>query len=132
MTDASSAFNLDLALSSLHADGSDIQLMFRLLTERLATALGNRLRVERSGRLRRDGRIRRIEIDLAATQYIAELQDGAPRFLLGRISGGIRIRTDVTDISGWLSALLEALNAEAEHSSTTRLALETIIIGGDS
>jgi len=131
MTDASDAFNLDLALSSLGADGGDIQLMFRLLVERLAEALGDRLRVERAGRLRKDGQIRRIEIQLAGTQYIAELQGGAPQFLLARISGGIRIRSESTGVAAWLSALLEALNQEAQHSTVTRQALETIIIGGN-
>lgn len=129
--DSSSAFNLDLALSSLHADGGDIQLMFRLLIERLSAALGNRLLVERAGRLRKDGNIRRVEIQLSGMSLIAELNDGAPKFLIGRVSGGIRIRTDVTDIAGWLKLLLDALNTESEHSTITRQALETIIIGGN-
>lgn len=131
MTDSSDAFNLDLALSSLHADGGDIQLMFRLLLERLSIALGDRLHVERAGRLRKDGSIRRVEIELAGVALIAELRDSAPRFLIGRVSGGIRIRTEVTDIAGWLKILLDALNTESEHSTITRQALETIIIGGN-
>ncbi len=131
MTDSSSAFDLDLALSSLHADGGDIQLMFRLLIERLSAALGDRLRVERAGRLRRDGKIRRVEIQLSGVTLIAELTDGAPRFLIGQVSGGIRIRTDVTDVAGWLKLLLDTLTAESEHSTITRQALEAIIIGGN-
>lgn len=131
MTDASDALNMDLALSSLQADGSDIQLMFRLLVERLSVALGDRLRVARAGRLRNDGRIRRVEIELKGTQYIAELRDGAPQFVVARISGGIRIRSEETDVTGWLASLLLALNQEAQHSTTTRQALETIIIGGN-
>ncbi|HUY07048.1 MAG TPA: hypothetical protein VMU99_07310 [Acidimicrobiales bacterium] len=131
MSESSNAFNLDLALSSLHADGGDIQLMFRLLLERLSVALGDRLRVERAGRLRKDGRIRRVDIQLSGMSLIAELHDGAPQFLIARVSGGIRIRTDVTDVAGWLKMLLDALNTESEHSAITRQALETIIIGGD-
>lgn len=130
MTDSSDAYNLDLALSSLHADGSDNQLMFRMLIERLSGVLGDRLRVERAGRIKKNGPIRRVEIQISGAQLIAELSDAAPQFLIGRISGGIRIRTDQTDVSGWLTTLLEALRAEAAHSTVTRQALETIIIGG--
>lgn len=130
MTDSSDAFNLDLALSSLNVDGSDNQLMFRMLIERLADVLGNRLRVDRAGRLKKNGPIQRVEISIAGAQLIAELGGSSPQFLIGRISGGIRIRTDQTDVAGWLTSLLEALQQEAEHSSVTRQALEAIIIGG--
>ena len=131
MADPGDAFNFDLALSSLHADKGDIQLMFRLLIERLSVALGERLRVERAGRLRKDGLIRRVEIALSGVVLIAELRDGASQFFIGRVSGGIRIRTDAIDIAGWLKTLLDMLNTESEHSAITRQALETIIIGGN-
>jgi hypothetical protein len=131
MTDSSDAFNLDLALASLDADASDNQLMFKMLVERLAGALGDRLRIERAGLMRKNGPIRKLEIQITGALLIAELGDSAPSFFIGRVSGGIRIRTDQTDASGWLRALLEALNLEAEHSSTVRQALETIIIGGN-
>ncbi len=131
MTDSSSAFNLDLALSSLNADGGDIQLMFRLLVERLSVALGDRLRVERARRLHKDGDIRRVEIQLAGVSLVAELDGGAPKFLIARVSGGIRIKSEVTDVAGWLRLLLDTLRSESEHSTITRQALETIIIGGD-
>lgn len=130
MTQESDAFSLDLALSSLHADGSDIQLMFRLLLERLGGVLGGRLRVDRSGRFRKDGAIRRVEIELQDAHLIAELSEGLPRFLIAKVSGGIRIRTETTDVAGWISTLLAALQEEAAHSMTTRQALESIVIGG--
>ena len=130
MTESGGVSNLDLALSSLRAESGDIQLMFRLLIERLSEALGRRLRVERAGRLRKDGPIRRVEIDLTNVSLVAELREGAPKFLIGRVSGGIRIRTDDTDIAGWLKVLLDSLNSESHHSETARQALETIIIGG--
>lgn len=124
------AFDLDLALSSLRADGDDNQLMFRMLIERLSGVLGDRLKVERAGLMKKNGPIRRVEIAIAGAQLVAEIGGGAPKFLIGRVSGGIRIRTDETDIAGWLTTLLEALQHEAEHSSVTRQALEAIIIGG--
>ncbi len=130
MTASGDAFNLDLALASLDADGSDNQLMFRMLIERLEGVLGDRLQVERSGILKKKGPIRRLEIKIGGSELIAELNDVAPRFSVGTISGGIRIRTDQTNATEWLRTLLTGLDAEASHSAGVRAALETIIIGG--
>ena len=126
------AFDLDLAVASLSSDSGDTQLMMRLLAERLADVLGDRLRVERQGGLlRKSNLLRRVEVRIAENELVAELQGAAPTFLIGRVSGGIRIRTERTDAAGWLRTLLEALRAEAEHSATTRQALEAIVIGGN-
>ena len=114
------------------ADGSDTQLMMRLLTERLAEALGDRLRIEREGRLRKTNVIRKVEVRLSDAELVAELSGGgAPSFLIGRVSGGIRIRTERTDAETWIRTLLEALREEANHSAATRQALESIVIGRD-
>jgi hypothetical protein len=131
MTSGDSSFDLDLAVSSMAADGGDNQLMMRLLTERLAQVLGDRLRVEREGRLRKTNVIKKVEVRLADSELVAELGGGSPSFLIGRVSGGIRIRTERTDASTWIRTLLEALREEATHSAATRQALEAIVIGRD-
>jgi hypothetical protein len=51
--------------------------------------------------------------------------------VIGHSSGGIRIRSEAVDVDGWLARLLAALEAEAAHSQAVRLALETIVIGGN-
>jgi hypothetical protein len=131
MSDNSGSMDLDLAVSSLAADSGDTQLMMRLLTERLASVLGDRMKIDRAGGLfKKSNLIRRIEVRLAELELIAELANTTPAFSIGRVSGGIRIRTDRTDVTGWLRTLLEALQREAEHSATTRQALEAIVIGG--
>jgi len=62
MSDAGDAFDLDLAVSSLAADGDDNQLMMRLLTERTDSVLGGRMRIERGGGfVRKSNTIRRVE-----------------------------------------------------------------------
>jgi hypothetical protein len=131
MTSGDSSFDLDLAVSSMAADGGDTQLMMRLLTERLAGVLGDRLRIEREGRLRKTNVIRKVEVQIAGSELVAELGGGAPNFLIGRVSGGIRIRTERTDAPTWIRTLLEALREEANHSAVTRQALESIVIGRD-
>jgi hypothetical protein len=125
------AFDLDLAASSLGAEGADVQLMMRLLTMKLGEALKDRLRIERAGGLfRKSETIRRVEIQVGNTELVASLAGTSPEFSIGRVSGGIRIRTENTDAAGWARALLEALQAEAAHSVATREALEAIVIGG--
>ena len=130
MAEESDAFDLDLAVSSLAADGNDNQLMMRLLCERLSGVLGDRMRVDRGGGLlRKNNTIRRVEVRIGDNDLVADLAGAAPAFSIGHISGGICIRTDRTDAAGWIRALLEALRKEAEKSSTARQALESIVIG---
>jgi hypothetical protein len=132
MSDNNNAFDLDLAVSSLASDSGDTQLMMRLLTERLADVLGDRLRVERQGGLlKKSNVLRHVEIHIAENELVADLHGATSTFIIGRVSGGIRIRSERTDAAGWLRTLLEALRLEAEHSATTRQALEAIVIGGN-
>jgi hypothetical protein len=131
MTSDDSTFDLDLAVSSMAADGSDTQLMMRLLTERLAQVLGDRLQIDREGRLRKTNVIRKVEVRLDDAELVAELSGSSANFLIGRVSGGIRIRTERTDAPTWIRTLLEALRKEADHSAATRQALESIVIGRD-
>ncbi|MGH9046154.1 MAG: hypothetical protein ACRDVW_02455, partial [Acidimicrobiales bacterium] len=46
-------FDLELAVSSLASNSTDVHLMLRLLASELAGALGSRLAVERPGGFRR-------------------------------------------------------------------------------
>lgn len=123
--------DLDLLASSLRAEGGDVRLLLRVLAERLSGALGDRLRVERSGGLlRRDKDIRRLTVDLGEEQLEAVVEGGSVRCAVGRSSGGIRIRTTRVSMEEWLHRLLEALKAEASTSQATRAALEAIMLGG--
>jgi hypothetical protein len=125
-----SAFDLDLAVSSLNADGSDVQLMLRLLTEKLAAVLGDRLQVTRAGGLlRRSNAIEAVEVRLRGCDLQARCSGAASEFLVGQVSGGIRIRTERVDAEQWTRRLLEELQSEAAHSASARQALESIVIG---
>lgn len=125
-----SAFDLDLAISSLNADGSDVQLMLRLLTEKLASVLGDRLRVTRTGGLlKRSNVIERVEVRLGGCDLEARLAGASADFVIGQVSGGIRIRTERVDAANWTRRLLEEVQAEAAHSASARQALESIMIG---
>ena len=129
MTDPANGFDLDLAVSSITADGGDNQIMMRVLIERLAPVLADRLRVEREGRLRKSNVIKSVAIRLQGSELVADLQGMTASFVIGRLSAGIRIKNDQVDAATWIRTLLSALQAEADHNAATRQSLESLMIG---
>lgn len=128
--DDDGALDLDLLASSLHADDSDVRLLLRALVVRLAGALGGRMQVERAGRLRKSDEVRRVTIDLGDEQLEAAIDRGSLVCTLARSSGGIRIRSTRVTVDEWLRRLLSILRDEAATSQSTRMALESLVIGG--
>jgi hypothetical protein len=122
--------DLDLLASSLRADDGDVRVLLRALVTRLAGALGNRLEVERTGRFRKSEEIRRVSIKLGEDQLDAVVDRGSLECTISRSSGGIRIRSTKVTIDEWLRRLLGALRDEAATTQATRLALESLVIGG--
>ena len=124
------ALDLDLLASSLQADDGDVRVLLRALVTRLAGALGERLEVERAGRFRRGDEIRRVSVRLGDDQLDAVVDRGALECTISRSSGGIRIRSSRVTLDEWLRRLLGALRDEAATTQATRLALESLVIGG--
>jgi hypothetical protein len=124
-------FDLDLLASSLHADEGDVRILLNALVQRLAGALGSRLRVERGrGRPFSGSKpIERIIVTLGDDQLDAAIEGDGLRCSVARSSGGIRIRSARVPTEEWLRRLLGALRDEATVSEQTRLALESIVIG---
>ncbi len=126
------SFDLELAAASLRADGSDVHILVKVLVDQLSDALGPRLKVERAGRFRKSEEIKSIKIALDDDQFDAEVDGGTLKCTIGRTSGGIRIRSEKVDIDTWLNRLLTVLKAEAANSQAVRLALENMVIGGNT
>ena len=125
------SFDLDLAAATLRSDNSDVRMLLKLLARQLATPLGERLQVERKGGLfKKSDDVRALRISMGDDQFEAVLDGTGLSCSVGRVSGGIRIRSDKVGMDEWLRRLLGALQAEAEHSSNARQALENIVIGG--
>lgn len=117
--------------ASLQADHSDVQLLLRMLAQRLSGTLGDRLQVERAGGLvKRSKDIRKLSITVGDDELTAELNRSRLECTVGRRSGGIRIRSEKVSLDEWLHRLLAALQTEAAYSEASRLALESIVIGG--
>jgi hypothetical protein len=124
--------DLDLLASSLHADDSDVQILLKALVERLSGALGSRLSIVRArGRLfAKSDKVERMTINLGDDQFDATVEGMTLRCTIARSSGGIRIRSVRVSAEEWLRGLLASLASEAATSEQTRLALESIVIGG--
>jgi hypothetical protein len=129
--DAGGGFDLELAASALQANAGDVQVLLTVLAEQLADVLGSRLEVTRAGgRLRRGGEITSVRLTVGNDVLEAVADHGSLRCTAGRVSGGIRIRTETIGASEWVRRLLEAVRAEAAHSDAARQALERMVIGG--
>ncbi len=129
--DAGGGFDLDLAAATLQANAGDVQVLLTVLVEQLADVLGSRLVVARSGgRFRRGGEITSVSMAIGNDVLEAVAEHGSLRCTAGRMSGGIRIRTEPVGAAEWVKRVLEALRAEAEHSDAARQALERMVIGG--
>jgi hypothetical protein len=128
---ADDGFDLELAVSTLASNSTDVSVLLRLLADQLAGSLGSRLVVERQGGLfKRSGAIEAIQVSLGNDVLRAEASGGSVRCTIGHASGGIRIRSETIDMATWLRRLLGALEQEAAKSETTRQALENLMIGG--
>jgi len=126
-------FDLEMAVSALASNSTDVRIMMKLLVEQLAPALGGRLVVERGGGvLRRSDQIKAVQVALGNDVLRAEIEGGTVQCTIGHSSGGIRIRSERVEVDAWLRRLLGALQAEATQSEATRRALENIVIGGST
>ncbi len=129
---ADAAFDLSMAVSQLASNSTDLRIMLKLLVAELAGVLGDRIVIERAGRLRKSDEIKSVRITLGDDTLEAVVEGASVRCSIGHSSGGIRIRSEQVGMDTWLTRLLTTLQSEAAHSEQTRLALENILIGGPS
>ena len=126
---ATDGYDLDLLAASLRADASDLQAFVESLAIKLEEAVPDRVRVQR----RRSavlGRklVRQISLDAGDRRLELSLARGAPETTCSRLSGGIVLKREPLETDAWLTAVGEALSAEAQRSETTRQALERLLI----
>ncbi len=122
------AFDLELATAALLSDTHDVQFLLQMLARQLSGSLGDRVKVERDGGLfkRRSTAVKSLSLTVGDDVYTAS-ESGCS---VGHDSGGIRIRTEKVPMEEWLSRLLEALQSEAGHNQSARLALENLLLRG--
>ena len=126
------AFDLSMAVSQLASNSTDLRIMLKLLVSQLSDVLGDRIAVERAGRLRKSDDIKSVRVTLGNDTLEAVVEGASVRCSIGHSSGGIRIRSEQVGMDVWLTRLLTTLQSEAAHSEQTRVALENIVIGEPS
>jgi hypothetical protein len=124
----STAYDLDLLAASLRADSSDLTAFVDSLAAKLEAAVPGRTKVER----RRNGMfgpksVRRITVDLDDRRLELRREGGGVVTKCSKLSGGIVLKNEALEAEAWLSALSEALAAEARRSEITRKALERLL-----
>jgi hypothetical protein len=124
------AFDLSMAVSQLASNNTDVRIMLKLLVRQLGDVLGDRMEVDRAGRLRKSDEIKSVRVTLGDDTLEAAVAGATLRCSVGHSSGGIRIRSQQVEMGEWLTRLLSALQSEAANSERTRLALENLVIGG--
>lgn len=120
--------DLDLLTAALRADGSDNDTFFEVLSEKLSSALGERVALLREGGFRkREHPVRSITVDLGDVVLVATKEKGRITCVSRKSVRGIVLRTDQLSFDAWLAALAAALAEEAKSSATTRAALESLL-----
>ena len=123
-----SDLDIDLVAASLRADAGDMRAFVEALAVKLEEALPGGVSVDR----RRDGmfgpkRVRRIAVEAPGRRLELRAERGSVQTGCARLSGGIVLKTEEMSTDEWLRALGETLAAQADHSQTTRQALERLL-----
>ena len=116
----------ELVAASLRADTADLEVFVGTLAGKLAAALPDRVRVERSGFLGR-GAVRRIEVTISEARYELLHERGALRAARARVVKGIVLKTEELQLDEWIDALSRELADEAETSERCRAALQRLL-----
>ncbi|MHB1927967.1 MAG: hypothetical protein ACYDEN_04625 [Acidimicrobiales bacterium] len=123
--------DMAVAVAAVLANNSDVKMLLRVLGTTLQDSLGSRVEVRHPGGMlhRKSEEVEAIVVHLAQDDYEANLEGHAVRCVVGRSSGGIRIRNEQLPVEEWLRRLLEALQQEAAGNQAARQALENIVVG---
>jgi hypothetical protein len=126
------AFDLDLLAASLRADSSDAGAFVEGLAGKLEAVLPGRVSVQRKRRGMLGPKVvRRIAVEGGDVRLeLLRSESDAIDCRLGRVSGGILLKSQTVDVDAWLAALGEALAVEAGRNQRTRQALERLLIDG--
>jgi hypothetical protein len=126
------SFDLTMAAATLRSNSSDVRILLKALTSELSSTLAERMRVEYAGgRFRKSDVIAHVLITMGNETFEATVDGPVLRCSVGHASGGIRIRSETLGVDEWMVRLLGALQVEAAHSESARVALENIVIGGN-
>jgi hypothetical protein len=127
---SSDPVDLDLLAAALRADTADVDLFFEVLGGKLLEILGDRVEVERIGsRFKKDRPIGRIAVDfdpVGPRLEVTREKRGLSCHVRKTVRGIVISDTEV-DVATWTATLVASLGDEANHSASTRLALQSLL-----
>jgi hypothetical protein len=101
----------------------DIPDLVGQLGERLERALPDQVEVTRAG-VFGGRRVKRLSVTFHHERLSLELKGSRPHPTVDHVVHGVCLKSEPVDFDTWLTRLREGLAAEAESSTTIRLALE--------
>ncbi|HXQ62069.1 MAG TPA: hypothetical protein VN796_07035 [Acidimicrobiales bacterium] len=122
----------DMVAASIRADAADAETFFRVLVAKMSDALGDRVRVKRSGGLlKRDRPVTGVEMDLtnagAGVVLSADREHNQITCTVVRRVRGIALSTKQVSMPEWIEELVSALADEAKRSQQTWSALHGLL-----
>ncbi|HUC37416.1 MAG TPA: hypothetical protein VMR97_09860 [Acidimicrobiales bacterium] len=133
LEEAQGEATFDLVAAQLRADAADTDTFFEVLASKLSGALGDRVRLERSGGLlKRERPVTGMELDLTSGDAGMMLsarreRGGAVACIVARKVRGIVLSSRQVPMSQWVEELLAALGDEARRSEQTWKALNGLL-----
>jgi len=124
-------FDIDQLSAAIRADASDTDSFFRVLAQKLADALGERVVIRREGGLfKRERSAVGITVDLASGAGVvleANRRGGGIDCLVNKPVRGIVISSKEVSLADWLDSLAKALADEARQNRQTWSALHGLL-----
>jgi hypothetical protein len=117
---------VELLAASLRADTSDMQMWIAMLGTKLAGALPQRVRLQRSG-VFSNGAVKSMEIELGAWRLALRLEHGYPLAERTHVVRGIALKTEQLPLDSWVSALCQGLADLAAASAREHAAIESLL-----
>jgi hypothetical protein len=126
------ALDVDLLAAAFRADANDTDSFFRVLVSKLVDALGQRVKIERSGSvLKRDRPVTGIEVDLSSPEggviLVARRERNGIACSVARPVRGIVLSNKPVGVAEWVEVLAGALAQEANRSEQTWNALHGLL-----
>lgn len=124
--------DLEMSVAAVLANNTDVKMLLRVLGKSLADALGERVEIRHAGGgllHRHTDEVEAVVVRLDPDEYEANLEGRGVRCVIGRSSGGIRIRNEQLPVEAWLHRLLAALQQEAAGNQAARQALQDLVVG---
>ena len=125
-TPGENGINMDLLVASLRANQSDMPAWVAVLSEKMARAFPERVRLRHAG-LFGGGQVNGFTADFGAWQFRLRLDRRQPLAERTHVVRGIALKTEQLPLDVWIMALGEVLAEMAATSTRERAAIQGLL-----